>query len=205
MPSFQELKRPPLLSWRLYKPPHYLDQGHNTIFIPTDVDDPLSNKELVQYDLDKQEIIAEYKYPDIEVGIWTNCIDTEQEILHITHGWGMISFDIKTKTWTKSINEEAFTKHFGDVSPDPYYIPRPMNKLLLIHDKSSSYFKYQNVDKILKLGGFPDNIGITGKVMMDKYIYCKQLQIFMIFLPKSKQPLFCDIRNKNQSNAFKSQ
>lgn len=202
--GFIALKKPPLFCWQPPKPSYYLDEdGRNSILIPTHSDDPFADPPGIwQYDLDKQEIINKYKYPnkyfdDSSIVVDRTTFDPINQIIYIIAEDLILSFDLKSKIWTKSVHDIPDFPHCQ-------YIPSPVNELHFV--LNDTHFKYDNdtksVERLSEIkfdGDKDDDMNIKAA----KFIYCKQLGIWLAFksasfLVQSHDVFVCDIKSHNQ-------
>ena len=201
--GFIPLKKPPLFCWQPPKPSYYCDKGRNTILIPTHSDDPFADPPGIwQYDLDNQEIINKYKYPnkyfdDNSIVIERTAFDPINSILYII-GYNLIlTFDLKSKIWTKSVHEIPDFPHCQ-------YIQSPVNELHFV--LNDTHYKLDNDKRIvqklsdIKFDGDKDD---DMNVKAAKFIYCQQLGIWLAFksasfLVQSHDVFVCDIKSQSQ-------
>ena len=193
--AFCALKKPPLVRYKPHKPAYYQDNGQNTIFIPAD---GLHMEDIIHYDMDKQQIIAKYKYPGIG-DIDEIAINSEGKLVCIMTNnvdIPLVSLDLNAKKWNELLfnqgnkiccvpNDEYF--------PQTLYIPSPINEFHLTY--KNIHYRYDDTNIITKLHTGQSNI--TEEDVW-KSIYCKQLQMLMRFVVKSRDILICNITHKRQ-------
>ena len=112
-------------------------------------------------------------------------------------------FNLNTKKWTNLLSLDN-DDNKGVIPYDikrayGHFIASPIDQLHLF-DKNS-HFKYEDVEKVAKLSGNVGRYFLTRAAFYTpmRNIYCKQLQLLMVFETYSRNILVCNIKDKNQT------
>ena len=192
---FIEQMAPPAFSMPIIRPVYHFKDGNHLFIITTDSDWYL--RSIIEYDLDKQQIIQTHEAQTLALIIADVCIDRLNEIIYIVtwSNYMFISFNIKTSEWNLIQKGE---KDLGSIRAcNCSFIQSPVNELHFIWKRHFKYDMQQN--KAILLNDNLRTLSDDRDVFHASLVYHHGGKKLLMLQNESDKILYCD-RNDEDGN-----